>query len=321
MNDQFPKLLVHEPGHLLAVAFWERQLPAQERMFFSTSEIYRADPVTHSPLRNHLLSQRSCLLQVVLRAAADVVKNELFCDPSGEGYTQSVHEVSSRIVMPVFLGKELRDTHCHTAGDYTDLVNRVCPRQFPGGQCMSCLMICCYLFFRIAYGLFSRRSHKDDVFGLLKVVHIYLLFALSQSNECGFVCKILKIRAGHTRSPPRQSLEVDITGHYLTSDMDFNDRLPFLPARPVYHNMPVEPSRPQKGGIQHVRPVCCGNDYHFFMGIKSIHLTQKLVQCLLPFIMSASKPCTACAAYGINLIYKDNTWLGLLCLFKHIPDA
>src|SRR3972149_3703862 len=248
MNDQFLNLLVHEPGHLLAVVFWERQLPAQERMFFSTSEIYRADPVTHSPLRNHLLSQRSCLLQVVPRAAADVVKNELFCDPSGEGYAQSVYEVSLGVVMPVFLWKELRDTHCHAARDYTDLVYRVCSRQFPGGQGMSCLMIRCYLFFRVAYGLFSRRSHKDDVFGLLKGLHIYFLFTLSQGDECGLVRKILKVSAGHTRSPPRQNLEVDIIRHHLTPDMDFNDCLPFFPARPVYHNMPVEPSRPQKGG-------------------------------------------------------------------------
>src|SRR3972149_1885924 len=321
MNDQFLNLLVHEPGHLLAVVFWERQLPAQERMFFSTSEIYRADPVTHSPLRNHLLSQRSCFLQVILRAAADVVKYELFCDPSGEGYTQSVYEVSLGVVMSVFLWKELCDTHSHAAGDDADLVYRVCPRQFPCGQGMSCLMIRCYPFFRVAYGLFSRRSHKDDVFGLLKVVHIYFLFALSQGDERGFVCKILKVCAGHTRSPPRQDLEVDIIGHHLTPGMNFNDRLPLFPARPVYHNMPVEPSRPQKGGVQHVRPVCCGNDYHFFMGIKSVHFTQKLVQCLLPFIMSASKPCTARASYSIYLVYENNTWLGLLCLFKHIPDA
>src|SRR3989304_6111427 len=290
-------------------------------MLFSTAEIYRADPVAHSPLGHHLLSQRSCLLQVVLCAAADVVKNELFCDPSGERHTQSVHEVSSGIIMPVFLGKELCDTHRHTARDDTDLVYRVCSRQFPGGQGMSCLMIRCYPFFRIAYGLFSRCSHKDDVFGLLKVVHIYFLFTLSQGDECGLVRKILKVSAGHTRSPPRQNLEVDIIRHHLTPDMDFNDCLPFFPARPVYHNMPVEPSRPQKGGIQHVRPVCCGNDYRFFMGIKSVHFTQKLVQCLLPFIMSASKPCTARASYSIYLVYENNTWLGLLCLFKHIPDA
>src|SRR3989304_4447542 len=242
-------------------------------MFFSTSEIYRADPVAHSPLRHHLFSQRSCFLQVVLRAAADVVKNELFCDPSGEGYTQSVHEVSSGIIMSVFLWKELRDTHRHAARDDTDLVYRVSSRQFPGGQGMSCLMIRCYLLSRVCYGLFSRRSHKDDVSGLLKVLHVYFLFVLSQGDECGLVRKIFKICSCHTRGPPCQGLEVDVTGNHLTPDMDFNDRLPFLPARPVNHNMPVEPSRPQKGGIQHIRPVCCGNDYHFFMGIKSVHFT------------------------------------------------
>src|SRR3990172_7255112 len=290
-------------------------------MFFPTAEIYWADLVAHSPLRHHLFSQRSCFLQVVLRAAADIVKYELFCDPSGECYTQPVHEVSFGVVMSVFLGKELCDTHSHAARDDADLVYRVCSRQFPCGKGMSCLVIRCYPFFRIAYGLFSCRSHKDDVFCLLKVVHIYFLFALSQGDECGLVRKILKVCAGHTRSPPRQGLEVDIIGHHLTSDMDFNDRLPFFPARSVYHNMPVEPSRPQKGWIQHVRPVCCGNDYHFFMGIKTVHFTQKLVQCLLPFIMAASKSCTACAAYCINLIYENNAWLGLLCLFEHIPDA
>jgi len=109
------------------------------------------------------------------------------------------------------------------------------------------------------------------------------------------------------------SVSVPMTTLFLlntsaTEDMDFDDRLPFFPARSVYHNMPVEPSRPQKGGIQHVRPVCCGKDYHFFMGIKSVHFAQKLVQCLFPFIMAASKPCTACAAYGINLIYENNAW-------------
>ena len=110
--------------------------------------------------------------------AATVVKNDLFCNSSGEGHTQFVHEIGARIMMSVFLGQELSDTHRHSARDNAHLVNRVSARKFPSDESMSCLMIRRYPRFRIAYGFFSYRSH--NVLGLFKVVHIYFLFVLSR---------------------------------------------------------------------------------------------------------------------------------------------
>ncbi len=54
---------------------------------------------------------------------------------------------------------------------------------------------------------------------------------------------------------PRKRLKNDGVVQHLAPDMNCKDLFRSFQPGFVDHNMPVKPSRPQKGRIQHIRPV------------------------------------------------------------------
>ncbi|GBE40140.1 hypothetical protein BMS3Bbin09_00012 [bacterium BMS3Bbin09] len=95
---------------------------------------------------------------------------------------------------------------------------------------------------------------------------------------------------------------------------------PAFYVRMRHNDLPVKPSRPQKRGIEDIRPVGCSEDYYTFIRGKTVKLHQELIECLFTFIMSASKSCTPVTADSVYLIYKYNARSTFLGLFKKVPD-
>ncbi len=88
--------------------------------------------------------------------------------------------------------------------------------------------------------------------------------------------------------------------------MDFQDGFPSVDIRAVHQDLPVEPPRAQQGGIQDFRPVGGGHDDDPFIGFKSIHLHQELVEGLLPFVMPAHDIHPPGFAQGVQFIDEDD---------------
>src|SRR5579884_1988987 len=97
----------------------------------------------------------------------------------------------------------------------------------------------------------------------------------------------------------------------------------FAPAhiRTSYDHAAVETSRPQQCWVKHVRAVGGGNQNDAIVRLKTVHLDQQLVQCLLTLIVSATQTCSAVTAYGVNFINKDDAGGVLLALLKQIADT
>ena len=103
--------------------------------------------------------------------------------------------------------------------------------------------------------------------------------------------------------------------------MYFEDIHTPLKIRAVYNDSPVKTTRTEKGGVQYLRTVGCRQDQKTAGGIKAIHLCQKLVQRLFPFVVSTAVPAVTAFTDGIDLIDKNDTGGIFLRLIKEFTDT
>src|SRR5437879_5920038 len=83
--------------------------------------------------------------------------------------------------------------------------------------------------------------------------------------------------------------------------------------RRVHHDSAVEPAGSEKGGIEHVRAVGRGDHDDACVRVESVHLYEKLVQCLLALVVSAAQSGAALAANSVDLIDEDERRAVALC--------
>src|SRR3546814_7046675 len=70
-----------------------------------------------------------------------------------------------------------------------------------------------------------------------------------------------------------------------------------------------------------VRPVGGGDDDDAFIGVKAVHLHQKLVQRLLALVIAVAQPCAAMTSHGVDFVDEDDARRILLRLFEHVAHA
>jgi len=87
--------------------------------------------------------------------------------------------------------------------------------------------------------------------------------------------------------------------------MYLQDPHPSAQVRQRHHHLPVETPGAEQSGIQHIRTVGGRDENHAFIGFKTIHFHQQLVQGLLPFVMPPAQACAALPPHGINLINEN----------------
>src|SRR3972149_3209478 len=312
VHYESPYLLVHEPGHVLAVALGLGELSAEEGVLLAPAEVYGAHLIAHAPLGYHLFGKGGGLFQVVLGARGDVFEDEPFRDPPGQRHGELVHEVRPRVIMPVLLWKELCGAHGHAPRYYGHLVYWVHVRQAQRHEGVSRFVVGGYAFFLLAYGLLPRGAHEDLVAGLLEVRHLNELFIHPRGCESGLVRYVLEVGPRHPRGPAGDPVEVHIRGELLSLHVNIEYAPALLQTRPVYYYVSGEPPGPQERRVEDVGPVGGGHDDHLLVGLQTVHLAQELVQRLLPLVVAASEPGAAGPAHGVRLGYEYYARLGLL---------
>src|SRR3712207_1538383 len=88
--------------------------------------------------------------------------------------------------------------------------------------------------------------------------------------------------------------------------MDLEDRLTAYPVREVHHHAPVKAPGPKKSLVEHVGLVGGGKNDHALLAGETVHLGEDLVEGLLLLARSPDRRLTAAAAYGIELVDKDD---------------
>ena len=83
-------------------------------------------------------------------------------------------------------------------------------------------------------------------------------------------------------------------------------------------DLTVKAAGTQQGRVQYVWTVGRGDDDDAFIGFKTIHFDQKLVQGLLTLIIATTETGTTVTTDGVDFVDEDDAWRILLGLLKHV---
>lgn len=125
----------------------------------------------------------------------------------------------------------------------------------------------------------------------------------------------MKISSSETRGSSSNFLKVNIFSQCFSSGVNLKNLDAPSNIWPVNSDLPIKPSWTQKRRVQHIRPVGRSEDDDTTVAGKAIHLSQELVNGLLPLVVTTTEPSTTLPPDGINLIDEDNAGrlgLGLL---------
>ena len=88
-----------------------------------------------------------------------------------------------------------------------------------------------------------------------------------------------------------------------------------------YCDLAVKTARTQQCRVQNITAVGRRHDDHAFIGLKTIHLDQQLVERLFTFVIAATVTGTTGPTDSVNLVDKYDTWRVLFCLFEHVTNT
>ena len=168
---------------------------------------------------------------------------------------------------------------------------------------------------------FALRSGHDALDCFLELRHADLLLIATGRQQSRLIDEVAQICTREARRTTGQDIEIRIIVDWLAFGMDLQDSQTTADIRFVDHDLAVETARTQQRRIQDVRSVRRRNDDDSFIGRKTIHLNQQLVECLLTFIMSAADTSATLAADRIDLIDEHDAWCILLGLIKQITHT
>ncbi len=175
-------------------------------------------------------------------------------------------------------------------------------------------------FFRTEGAFFLFRAGHHPVNGRFKIRggHRFPVFAGSQN--CRLIGHVGQVSAHKARCSSSDNFKIQVIGQFQVPGVDFKDFHPAVQIGFVHHDLPVKTPGAQKRFVQHIRSIGGRQYHHAFIGIKTVHLHQELIQCLLAFIMAAHHHGTAAlAADGIQFVNKNNTRRLGPGLLKKIP--
>src|SRR5581483_10389218 len=91
--------------------------------------------------------------------------------------------------------------------------------------------------------------------------------------------------------------------------------------RTVHHYAAVKTARAEQRRIENVGTVGRRHEDDAFVGFKTVHLDQQLVQGLLALIVSAPETCATVTADSVDFVYEDDARSILLALLEQVADA
>ena len=201
-------------------------------------------------------------------------------------------------------------------GDNCDLVNRrrICLHGRYKGMSYFVIRYDKFLLFRQHTALFLIACNNYfDTF--LKICLSGKFSPVTDRTQRRFIDYIRKLSSGCSGCSFCNLIKVYIIRNFDLSCMDFQNLLSSLQVRKLYRNSSVKTSGTEERRVKRIRTVG-GSQNHYTLGtVKTIHLCEKLVQCLFHFIISSYLSVTLFSD-GIDLVDKYNTWSFLICLFE-----
>ncbi len=103
--------------------------------------------------------------------------------------------------------------------------------------------------------------------------------------------------------------------------MYLEDPLAAQPVGSVDHDLAIEPSRTQQGGVEDVGAVGGRDQNDEVLHLEAVHLDEQLVQRLLALVVAAAQTGAAVSADRVDFVHENDAGRDLFCLLKEIADA
>ena len=207
-------------------------------------------------------------------------------------------------------------------GDDGDLGDRCGIGLHSGHQSMADLMVGNDLFFFFRQDrVLLLISGDNDFDGFFQIGLGHELTSVTDRAEGCFVDHVGKLGTGSTDSHTGDRTEINIVSHTNFAGMYFQNIDTSLQIGQLDRDAAVKTAGTQKGRVQRIGTVGGSQDDNTFVGVKAIHLSQQLVQCLLPLVVAADAVDTVTFfTDGIDLIDEDDAGCLFIGLLEQIAD-
>ena len=277
--------------------------------------------ITHTIPADHRSGNLGRLLNIIGGTGSNRMEDQLFrCTAACK---------CSDLILQFFLTHQemFLFIHLHgisqcTGGTWNDrdLMDRCRICLLGSNQCMTNLMIGNDQFFLIGkYTILFLISGNNNFDTFFKIRLCGKFPSVTDRTESCLIDNIGKLRTGGPDGRLGNFIKPDCVRNFDLLGMDLQDFLTPLKIRKLNRDPSVKTSRTKKCRVKGIRSVGSCQDHNTLGTVKTIHLCQKLVQCLFTLIVSAAHSgAVTFLADGIDLINKYNTWCFLLGLFKKI---
>ena len=162
-------------------------------------------------------------------------------------------------------------------------------------------------------------DHAHDPF--LELVLLDHLLAVARREQRCLVDEVGEVGAREAGRAGGERVEVDVARERLAARVHLEDLAAPEPVGAVDDDLAVEAARPEKGGVEDVRPVRGRDQDDVVLHLEAVHLDQELVQRLLALVVAAAETRAAMAADGVDLVHEDDAGRRLLGLLEEVAHA
>ena len=297
---------------------------AEEDFFLIIVVAKRTQFVAHAPFGYHLPRQICRLHDVIGRTRGDFVmaENNLFRHTSTHSNNQIRLDLIASERQVILFRKAHNHTKRTSAWNNRRLMDRIRSRRMDGRQGVPRFVVSGELLLVLAHHHGTPlRAHHDLILRVFHFLHGNDPVVLTGRQQSRFVYQVRQVSAGKARRPTGDDLRINIRCGRHLAQMHLQDEFapPNIGVR--HDDLAVEPAGTQERRIEDVRTIRRGDEDHALVRLKTIHLDQQLIQCLLALIIAATKSGAAVPPNCIHFIDKQQTRRILLSLLEHIAHT
>mmetsp|Transcript_39667 Transcript_39667/g.93470 ORF Transcript_39667/g.93470 Transcript_39667/m.93470 type:complete len:481 (-) Transcript_39667:1549-2991(-) len=277
----------------------------------------------HAKLSHHTASHALHLLQISTGTTGDLARAEhdLLSSAAAKCPCDSGLQLVLRDEALILARGEPSEPLRLPARNDRELVHCIVVRQESTHQCVPSLVVGHQLLGGVVVQGRALKACDDPVGG---VGHLLVGDGLQLppcSQDGRLVHEVLEVRAAEADRPPGDILEVQVLGQLLVPHVHLQDLLAALDVRQADGDAPVEAAGPQQRVVEDVCAVRGRDDDDAGVALEAVHLSEDLVQSLLPLVVAATHACSALSADRVDLVDEDDARRLLLGLLEDVAHA
>ncbi len=250
------------------------------------------------------------------------MNDKLFRNSSTQRHTDKIVKfVNSHIVVVTF-GTSERVTCRHSAGNNGHFVNIIIMFTQFCKNCMACFVISSTFFVCLGNNtaLFLG-THDDFIDSFIELEVADHIFSCPGSKDGRLIEQVCKIRSGETARHAGNHFEIDIRSEGFIAGVNLEDRLSALDIGKIDIDLSVKTTGTKQRTVENVRTVGCRHDNDTFIGFKTVHLNENLVESLFTLVVTATKACPSLTSDSINFVDEDNAGLIAFCHIEQVTHT